>query len=409
MSGRPLRIVVMRDRYPYKFNTPRQTHHRIEPLYFLPTHRISRRIEAFTARPLFGRYDLIHAINRIPIETTPYIASFESYLPRTGWNHDDEVNKAGVRSLASSRCRAIIAMSHAAARVFAAQHKASPHLAKLLDKLVVIYPNIPIPDEPDLLADDDCASLRLTFVGAHFARKGGCVAVRIAELARLQRLPIHVNIVSKLERGAGIWTDPQRPEFYDRYLKLLDAENITFLTSAPNADVLESFARSHVSLLPTFGDTFGYTAIESMARWTPVLATRQTALPEFIDDECGFMLDLETDDIGEWVGMRWDRASEAFEQYFVDEVDRLARETIARLTPLIGNPARMRALRTAARARAVSLFDGARIARVWDELYEHAAERPISVKDELWASCRPDFQRPLYNLVRLAENAEQVS
>lgn len=325
MSARPLHIVVTRDRYPHKFSTPRQSRHTLEPRYFVPTHRISKRIEALTARPLFGQYDLIHSINRIPLGATPYVVTFESHLPRYWWNYGDALNQACVRSLASSRCRAIVAMSHAAARTFARQHKSSPHASKLLDKLVVVYPNIPIPDKPDLLADDACETLRLAFVGAHFGRKGGCVAVRVAELARERRLPIHVTIVSKLERGADIWTDPQRPEFFDPYLRLLDAENVTFHTGAPNDEVLDIFARSHISMLPTFADTFGFTAIESMARWTPTLATRQGALPEFIDDDCGIMLDLETDDVGEWVGMGRDRSGEAFERYFEAEVEQIGR------------------------------------------------------------------------------------
>jgi len=380
MSVRPLRILVTRDRYPYQFNTPRQSRHQITPRYFLPTHRVSKRIEAFTLRPMIERCDLVHSINRIPVGPSPYVVSFESHLPRYWWRYEDWANQACIRSLESSACRAIVAMSHAAARTFAKQHATSPHLAKLLDKLVVIYPNIPIPDQPDLLAGDACEELRLVFVGAHFGRKGGCVAVRVAELARQNGLPIHVTIISKLEHGAGIWTDPQRPGFFDRYLKLLDADNVTFLDGAPNAVVLDTFARSHVALLPTFADTFGYSAIEAMARWTPTIATRQGALPEFIDDECGFMLDLETDDVGEWVGVGQDGGTEAFERYFADEVERLSQETIARLTPLIGNPAGMAKLRAAARARAISMFDAAKASRILDELYDRAVERPISAE-----------------------------
>ncbi len=386
MSVRPLRVVVTRDRYPYKFNSPRQSRHHIEPRYFLPTHRISKRLEAFTLRPMFERYDLVHSINRIPVGSSPYVVSFESHLPRYWWNYDDWLNQACIRSLASSDCRAIIAMSRAAARTFAKQHSTSPHLSKLLAKLVVVYPNIPIPDQSDMLAGDPCDTLRLVFVGAHFGRKGGCVAVRVAELARLQGLPIEVTIVSKLEHGPGIWTDPQRPGFFDRYLKLLDADNVTWLAGAANADVLDLFARAHVALLPTFADTFGYSAFEAMARWTPTLATKQGALPEFIDDDCGFMLDLETNDVGEWVGMSRDRTSEAFERYFADEVERLSQDTIARLTPLIGDSAHMSALRAAARARAVSMFDATRASLILDELYDRAVEKPISANVGPWAS-----------------------
>ena len=44
MSER-LTVAVTRDRYPTQFNIPKHSRHWIEPTLFLPTHRISPRIE----------------------------------------------------------------------------------------------------------------------------------------------------------------------------------------------------------------------------------------------------------------------------------------------------------------------------------------------------------------------------
>lgn len=55
-----------------------------------------------------------------------------------------------------------------------------------------------------------------------------------------------------------------------------------FRRSASNAEVVETLGAADFSILTTLSDTFGYTAIESLAVGRPVVATPQGALPEFI-------------------------------------------------------------------------------------------------------------------------------
>jgi glycosyltransferase involved in cell wall biosynthesis len=60
---------------------------------------------------------------------------------------------------------------------------------------------------------------------------------------------------------------------------------VTSHGTQPNSAVLDLIGRSHSLLLPTFTDTFGYSAIGAMARYTPVIATDVGALPEFVEDQ----------------------------------------------------------------------------------------------------------------------------
>lgn len=337
---------------------------------------VSGRLEGITAfNPLPPRrFDLVHAFNRIPIGTTPFIIGFEDYLPRAFGLERSSYYRWLNDILASPRCRRIIAISDHARTVFKSLHDAYPAAQELYDKLSLQYPNIEIPDVPDALAEHDHSEFVITFVGNDFGRKGGCVAVKLAEKALAAGFPLKVEIVSSLNVGGAVWTDPVSTEFFDRYKALLDLPNVTVHGRLGNAEVKSLLARSHFSILTTFGDTFGFSAIESMAYWTPVIATRQGALPEFIRNlDNGLLIDLDTSDIGQWVHQSSPkRASKRFEKIFEDETERIAEETFTRLAGLLGKPDKIRDMRRRARQTSIEMFDSNRADRDWDALYEEA-------------------------------------
>lgn len=208
----------------------------------------------------------------------------------------------------------------------------------------------------------------------HFARKGGCVAVRLAELAAAAGVPLDITVVSKLQMGGGIWTDPTRDGYFDTWRERLKHPSIRWIERLPNPQTLALFGRSHFALLPTFGDTFGFSAIEAMQTYCPVIATDQGALNEFIDDgRNGHLLPLETNALGEWVGSgRPDRGTARFERLFTDEVDRLAQESLDRIVAAMNDPAAYRHMRKGARETVVKRFCGASATTYWDDLYEAA-------------------------------------
>ncbi len=288
-------------RYPWRFNSPRQSRHTIEIRNFIPFNKVSQAAEGFTVfNPLPPRrFDLVHAFNRIPLGPTPFIIGFESHLPRAFGFEDTAIFGAGTRRLAEDKCRRIVAISDYARRQFLDQHEGPEHDG-LRHKLQVRYPNLVVPPQSQAFDPGDRSRIKLLFVGNHFARKGGCVALRIAELAQQQGIPLDVEIVSSFEVGPVSWVDPVRTSFFDRDRALLSSlQNVTHHPALPNAQVLSLVAKAHFVLLPTFSDTFGYSAIEAMAHGTPVIATAQGALPEFINNRNGILLPLETDTIGE--------------------------------------------------------------------------------------------------------------
>jgi glycosyltransferase involved in cell wall biosynthesis len=360
-------------RYPWRFNGPRQSRHDIEVRNFLPLNKVASAIEGITVfDPLPPRRsDLVHGFNRIPLGRTPFIIGFESHLPRAfGWQ-DSKFFHWMTQMLASPRCRRIVAISEYAKRQFIQQHAGLPELDDLLAKLEVRYPNIGL---SPLVIDNEKGeqTLRLLFVGNHFARKGGCVALRLAEIAQQQGLPVQIDIVSSFETGS--WVDPTRPAFFEAERALLASlPNVTHYGALPNEHVLRLIEAAHFLLLPTFSDTFGYSAIEAMARGVPVIGTDQAALPEFIrDGENGILLPLEKNAVGEWRHVaRRDRGSVAYEEFFRLEVDRLADAAFTQIQKVFGTPS-YAAMRHNARITAEQLFDAAAANKYWDDLYEQA-------------------------------------
>jgi glycosyltransferase involved in cell wall biosynthesis len=317
----------------------------------------------------FRTFDLIHAFNRIPIGLVPFVIGFESHLPRVFGREDWKIFAVLSKMLAAKRCRKIVAISQIARRQFLRQHTGKPWFDDVASKLTVRYPNILIPSQSDEVAECQTGAIRLVFVGNHFVRKGGLVALCVAQRANQLGFPLKVDIVSG---NASSWIGPTRPGFLDEYRNLLDTlPNVTSHGSLPNSEVLNLIARSHFLLLPTFSDTFGYSAIEAMARYTPVIATDIGALPEFVEDQVnGILLPLDRNEIGEWKHEgRTDRHLPEYEKIFRDEVERLAETLLQKVQACVQDRSGYIRMRARARATAEALFAPDDAQRFWDNLY----------------------------------------
>jgi glycosyltransferase involved in cell wall biosynthesis len=364
-------------RYPWRFNSPRQSKHSISNRNFLPLNYIHSSIEGVTVlNPLpLRKFDLIHAFNRIPVGVSPFVIGFESHLPRAFGREEGQLFAVLSRMLTGKRCRKIVAISQFARRQLFCQHDGKPWFDSIASKVTVRYPNILVPQEPDSLAASQNEAVRLVFVGNHFVRKGGLVALRLAQIANQEGFQLKVDIISALQAGGKSWVGPTRQGFFSEYYRLLDTlPNVTQHGSLPNAAVLDLIGRSHFLLLPTFADSFGYSAIEAMARYTPVIATSQGALPEFVEDEVnGILLSLDTDEMGVWKHSgRTDRHLPAYEAMFHDEVERLADQLFKKLQACMQTRSIYTGMRAKARSTAEALFASGDAQMFWDDLYREA-------------------------------------
>jgi glycosyltransferase involved in cell wall biosynthesis len=359
--------------YSPRFNSPRRSRHRVSARHFLPFNYISPKTEGITVFNPWPptKFHLIHAFNRIPISGLPFLISFERDLPRGLGIEGSAFLRVMTKHLASDKCRAIIAISEYARRMFLAVHDSSPYYEAFHQKLHLRRPNIPIEPAEDAFGGLSREPIRLAFIGNHFGRKGGCVALRIAELAIEKHYPVVVDVVSKFQIDS--WVDPIDASYFDRYRKLLELPNVHYHRSLPNKAVIDLLKKAHFEILATFSDTFGYSAIEAMSNFTPVIATPVGALPEFISDgENGICLDFSTNALGEWIHHEANRSTAAFAALHRDEVERLARSALHRIVELTAKPEKYSAMRRSARSTAVEFFAADDATRYWDELYEQA-------------------------------------
>jgi glycosyltransferase involved in cell wall biosynthesis len=70
---------------------------------------------------------------------------------------------------------------------------------------------------------------------------------------------------------------------------------IHHFNSLPNSQVLEILKKSHIGLLPTYGDTFGYSVLEAQGCGCPVITTNIRAMPEINDNRRGWMIEVPKD------------------------------------------------------------------------------------------------------------------
>lgn len=392
-QGSPkLRILSYRDRYPTSFMTPRVSRHDMVRTRFIPFNKLKSNWDGFTIIPPFQGADLVHAWNRIPLGAERFICSFESSLPRGyGFSKSSLLLKVMQGAIESRNCRRIVAMSHYAKRKFLRKQAGNPKLEVLEDKLLVRHPNVLIGDLPDALANDDCKTLTVTFVGSHFGRKGGTVCARAAELAYERRLPIRFNIVSSLVAGEAVWFDPSAPGFFDSYIRKLALPKVNHIMSLGNESVRVLMRSSHFTLLPTLGDTFGYSMIESMAEHTPVIASNICAVPEVVQHgRNGFMLDLNANANGDWDALGYEsRGTDAYATQYRDATEHLAQQLVDRLEQLVGRPDIIHPMRKDARLTALRMFSSRTQSPLWDALYDRVATEDLRTRPVANRSAEP--------------------
>jgi len=233
---------------------------------------------------------LFHFFNTVSYGNIPWITTFETTLPRWGKNSN---SLSGNRLLAKPACKKLIALSACAAQM---QYN---HLLQLDTKLAeTVQPKIVVklPPQKALIQSLEEKTLpnELTFtiVGAEFFRKGGGEVLEVFSELWKKGATMRLNIVSSLDYGD--YATRTTEENLQRAQKLIDKHSafITHQNRLPNQQVLELLKSSHVGLLPTYADSFGYSVLEAQAAGCPVITTNIRALPEINNDEKGWLIEV---------------------------------------------------------------------------------------------------------------------
>lgn len=326
-----------------------------------------RPLEGLTLfEPLAAKVDLIHSFNAIPYTKKPWLVTFESILPRTIGNYGDKLGSIVIDRLALANCRKIIAISNYAKEKFLKLNANWIDIKSVKNKLTVIPPNFSIrASKPKKYLKGE--KLELTFIGNDFARKGGIVALRIAEKAIKMKLPIKINIVSRMNYGEKVYTDCIDNSNYQKDLALLNLENVSLYKGIPNEEVIKLLMRSHFQSMCTLDDTYGYSILEGFSVGTPTITTNVCALPEFVNKSNGLVIDLELNEYKNWIYLA--NRKEKYYWSILDETyDELSSRALKFLTKIIDTPEDYEQLSEGSLAQA-NIHDSRNANDVLDNLY----------------------------------------
>ena len=144
-----------------------------------------------------------------------------------------------------------------------------------------------------------------------------------------KEFPIHLTMVSSFDVESG-WPGIDSKQLKEDQEWLRQQDWITWHEQLSNEKVLELMQESHLGLLPTWQDTYGYSVLEMQANGCPVLTTSIRSLPEINPDHCGWRINHTTNDWGEWYEIPSTRVSEVSQK--------LSEAILENLRVILNNP-----------------------------------------------------------------------
>lgn len=247
--------------------------------------------------------DIIHTFNAVCDTDVPWVSTFETAIPRTkqtcnkAWQFApqkaDEFTEKAFGLLRKDSCKALIAISQANKNIQlqimeAFDIEGREEIAK---KITVLHPPQPVlitPEEFEKKFNTVKNCVEIIFVGGKFFRKGGAEIVDSLMALAEHGQKFHLTVISSLDYGDEV----SRSTFEDmlRYKQILTSTPwITYYERLPNPEVLELCKKSHIGLLPTMADTYGYSVLEMQSCGCAVISTDIRALPEINNDKCGYI------------------------------------------------------------------------------------------------------------------------
>ena len=154
-------------------------------------------------------------------------------------------------------------------------------------KAHVIYPAVA--HQPDRTDDGECRDIVL-FSGDFF-RKGGVHVVEAFERVQGRYPSLQLRLCCDPETDFRVGDPLLREEF----LRRIRANPRIVMGRVPRSVMIGGLLpRSVAYLLPTYDEAFGFAILEAMAAGVPVIATREFAIPELVEDgKSGWLIDYD--------------------------------------------------------------------------------------------------------------------
>ena len=255
-----------------------------------------------------SKFYVLHFYNTINFSSRiPWVVTIETCLPFnrllldsiqsknpdfSGINQDQNTRKA-IELIDDKSCIGLLAMSQCTYNIQMEILSYFPEYAEnIKKKTIVLHPPqellINKIEEKGISYNDDELT-RFIFIGRDFFRKGGSQILSVLERFKKQH-KFEVILISEINTKKNFAHFTKADS--ENTLKYISENGdwIKYCPSLSNDHVLELIKQSHVALLPTWMDTYGYSVLECQSGGCPVITTNVRALTEINNDELGWVI-----------------------------------------------------------------------------------------------------------------------
>lgn len=284
--------------------------------------------------PFYPEIDVIHTFNRVCLhDRNRWVATFEKTFPEY-FSDEAEINYRLMRRqlplILSDKCIAILPMSQWAYNYelwLLGQFASQEEISQIKRKMTVLYPpqELLISKEEVKQKFANIQKVKFLYVGSQVKRKGGAEVLKaFHELCR--KYPdFSLVFVGNLEGNYNnFYMDDKEKKEIQSIIQ--HAKWLEYHEKVSNGEVLELAKQAHVGLLPSMGDTFGFSVLEMQACGCPVITTDRQALPEINNNQCGWLISTKDfhlphgDDFAHYTGDEVRTLSRVIEEKMVEIV-----------------------------------------------------------------------------------------
>ncbi|MCP4179643.1 MAG: glycosyltransferase family 4 protein [bacterium] len=275
----------------FKFITERDLFSTVLNVYFHFTGKIHPFLQFLHLNIGFGKTKLKHYFNTISLSKTPWIVTFETTLPRLG-NAPKFFYNFAVKKLASDNCKKIIAISQCAydTQVEYLKKNYPEYLDIIVTKMIVSHPSQSTIIKKYELKDLPNKQISFTIAGNDFFRKGGREILNVFDELIPQYPELILNIVSSMNYGD--YASKTSVKDYNKAMKIIKKYpcNIKLNKKLEYKKLINLYKSTHVGLLPTYGDSYGLSVLDSQACGCPVITSDLRALTEINNNDVGWVI-----------------------------------------------------------------------------------------------------------------------
>ena len=246
--------------------------------------------------------DLIHTFNMLPLNGK-FVVSFELELPRYLGNPSPGQMRWGRKIMASSRCRAMLALSDAAAHL-ARTSLTACGLVEAASKIQVFRGGLPEVREIAPRTAPRSRPIKLLFIGRDGLRKGLIPLLLAMDDLRKANVDVELTAVTVVGRNQSYVFREHTPDIGQWKKRLYATPHVTVHESLPNPQVRQAMRGHDLLVLPTFDESLGWVVAEAGLEGLPALVTNIFAMPELVEHNVtGGLIDLPLNEDRRWIGL----------------------------------------------------------------------------------------------------------